>query len=392
MISFLSRLLIPNRDQVQNPDVRQKYGLLCGAVGIALNILLFIGKYLAGAISGSIAITADAFNNLSDAGSSLITILGFRLSSQKPDPEHPFGHGRVEYLSGLAVSLLILLMGFELGKSSVEKILHPEAVEFSWLSVAILAAAIGVKIYMSVYHRAIGKKIDSAAMAATAADSLSDSIATSAVLLATLVSHWFSVNIDGWVGLVVACFILWAGYHAAKDTISPLLGQAPDPELVKGICNTVMEFDPILSIHDLVVHDYGPGRLMVSLHAEVPGDQNIFNLHDTIDLAEQALREKFGCEAVIHMDPVDVNDAHILEMRVRVAELVKNVDSRISIHDFRMVPGPTHTNLIFDVACPFDLKLTDAEIRNQVKTLVHSMDEHFIPVVSVDRIYADVHF
>lgn len=388
MISILSRWLIPDCDQYRDPNVRQKYGLLCGAVGIVLNILLFLGKLFAGMISGSIAITADAFNNLSDAGSSLVTMLGFKLAGQKPDPEHPFGHGRVEYISGLVVAGLILLMGFELAKSSVEKILHPETVEFSWLAVGILLAAIAVKVYMYFYNHSTGKKIDSAAMMATAADSLSDSIATAAVLLATFVAHWFNLNIDGWIGVVVAGFILWAGYNAAKDTISPLLGQAPDPELVRGITETVLSFDHIVSIHDMVVHDYGPGRLMVSLHAEVPGEEDIFHLHDTIDLAEVALREKFGCEAVIHMDPIDTNNEHILTLRMKMTEMVQTLDPRITVHDFRMVPGPTHTNLIFDVACPFDLDLTDSEIREKVNGMVTGLEGNYLPVVTVDRIYA----
>ena len=388
MVTFLSRWLIADHDQTQDPAVRRKYGVLCGAVGIVINVLLFLGKFFAGTISGSIAITADAFNNLSDAGSSLVTILGFKLAGQKPDPDHPFGHGRMEYLSGLAVAMLILLMGIELLKSSVEKILHPEAIEFSWLSVGILLAAIACKLYMASYNRSVGKKIQSSAMKATATDSLSDSLATTAVLAATLIAHFFHVNIDGWVGLAVACFILYAGYNAARDTISPLLGQAPDPELVRSIEQAVLAFDPIVSIHDMVVHDYGPGRMMISLHAEVPADGDLVELHDTIDLAEQALKEQFQCDAVIHMDPIVTNDETVLHMRAKMAQLVQIIDPRITIHDFRMVAGPTHTNLIFDAACPFDLHMTDGEVKRQIEQTVDLLDGNYMAVVTVDRIYA----
>ena len=388
MVTFLSRWLIADHDQTQDPAVRRKYGVLCGAVGIVINVLLFLGKFFAGTISGSIAITADAFNNLSDAGSSLVTILGFKLAGQKPDPDHPFGHGRMEYLSGLAVAMLILLMGIELLKSSVEKILHPEAIEFSWLSVGILLAAIACKLYMASYNRSVGKKIQSSAMKATATDSLSDSLATTAVLAATLIAHFFHVNIDGWVGLAVACFILYAGYNAARDTVSPLLGQAPDPELVRSIEQAVLAFDPIVSIHDMVVHDYGPGRMMISLHAEVPADGDLVELHDTIDLAEQALKEQFQCDAVIHMDPIVTNDETVLHMRAKMAQLVQIIDPRITIHDFRMVAGPTHTNLIFDAACPFDLHMTDGEVKRQIEQTVDLLDGNYMAVVTVDRIYA----
>lgn len=388
MVTFLSRWLIQDYDRPEDPEVRRKYGVLCGSVGIGLNLLLFLAKFFAGTISGSIAITADAFNNLSDAGSSLVTIVGFKLAGQKPDPSHPFGHGRMEYLSGLAVSVLILLMGFELLQSSVDKIRHPAAIEFSWLSVVILLLGIAGKLYMSYYNRSVGNKINSAAMKATAADSLSDSISTAAVLAATLIAHFFSVNIDGWVGVAVACFILYAGYNAARDTIDPLLGQAPDPELVTDVEKTVLSFPPIQSIHDMIVHDYGPGRLMISLHAEVPADGDLLEMHDTIDLVEQTLREKFHCDAVIHMDPIVTNDEQVLKMRSKMHQLVQVIDKRITVHDFRMVTGPTHTNLIFDVACPFDVKQSDEEVKRQVEEIVDLLDGNYNAVVTVDRIYA----
>ena len=388
MINLLCRIFIKNREDVKNPEVRGKYGVLCGIVGICFNVLLFLLKLLAGIFSKSVAVVADALNNLSDAAASVVTILGFRLSSKKPDADHPFGHGRMEYLSGLVVAMLILLMGFELLKSSVEKIRLPEAIEFSWLSVVILLAGIACKFYMSHYNRVIGEKINSTAMKATAADCLSDCISTAAVLAATLISHFFQWNIDGWVGLAVACFILYAGYNAAKDTIDPLLGQAPDPDLVLDIEKTVLEYHPIQSIHDMIVHDYGPGRMMISLHAEVPADGDLLAMHDTIDLAEQALRDKFGCDSVIHMDPIVTDDEHVLHMRSKMAQLVKVMDERVTVHDFRMVTGPTHTNLIFDVACPFDLSLSDSEVKRQVEAIVDLLDGNYKAVVTVDRIYA----
>lgn len=388
MIALLSKWLIPNRENVTDPAVRDGYGTLCGVVGIVLNLLLFAGKFFAGTISGSIAITADAFNNLSDAGSSLVTLIGFKLSGRKPDLGHPFGHGRLEYVSGLIVSALILLMGIELAKSSFDKILHPAAVEFSLLSVAILAASICVKVYMSFYNRNIGKKINSAAMAATATDSLSDTAATTAVLIATLVGKWTGLLIDGWVGILVALFILFAGYKAAKETLDPLLGQPPEEEFVRKIVSIVMSHKKIIGIHDMVVHDYGPGRLMISLHAEVPAEGNIMDLHDEIDNAEMELTEKLHCQAVIHMDPVVTDDdGTTAAIRQQVIALVHTVDQRLTIHDFRMVAGPTHTNLIFDVVVPFDLPLTNQEVEEKIRAAVRAMDGNYYAVVKAENSY-----
>ena len=387
MISLLAKWLIPNREQVEDGAVRRAWGALCGFVGIGLNILLFAGKLVAGTLSGSIAITADAFNNLSDAGSSVVTLLGFRLAGKKPDAGHPFGHGRLEYVSGLIVAGLILLMGAELAKSSVDKIFHPEAVTFSWLAAGILLASIGVKLYMYLYNRAVGKKIKSAAMSATAADSLSDTAATSAVLLAMVIGKLTNVQLDGWVGLVVALFILWSAVQAARDTISPLLGQAPDPLLVKEIESLVMSHDTVVGIHDLVVHDYGPGRCIISLHAEVPADRQVLELHDVIDNIEEELGQKLHCEAVIHMDPVVVGDPTVTALHQQVAALVKTIDPRISIHDFRMVPGQTHTNLIFDAVIPFDERLTRQQVAERIRQMVSEMEGDYRAVVKVENSY-----
>lgn len=387
MITLLSRWFIRDRDHVTDPAVRRAYGQLCGLTGIGLNVLLFIGKFLAGTISGSIAITADAFNNLSDAGSSVITLLGFRLAGRKPDPEHPFGHGRIEYISGLIVSGLILLMGAELAKTSFDKILHPAAVDFSVIAMVILAVSILVKLYMSLYNRRIGKKINSAAMAATAADSISDAISTSAVLAAMLVAKFSGLMIDGYVGMIVAVLILISGVKAAKETIAPLLGQAPETEFVQQIERIVMSHPPICGIHDLVVHDYGPGRVMISLHAEVPAGGDMLELHDVIDNAEIALRRELNCEAVIHMDPIVTDDGITSELRAKVSELVKTIDERITIHDFRIVPGNTHTNLIFDAVVPFDIGISAQEVSERISRLVSGMDSNYFAVVLVEHSY-----
>ena len=387
MIELLARRFIRDRENVKDPVVRRAYGTLCGAVGIALNILLFIGKFFAGTISGSIAITADAFNNLSDAGSSAVTLLGFRLAGKKPDPEHPFGHGRIEYISGLIVAGLILLMGVELVKTSVGKIFHPEAVDLTAVALVILAVSVAVKIYMGLYNRSVGKRIASPAMLATAKDSFSDAAATAAVLLATVVGKVTGLKIDGWVGLLVAGLILRAAWEAAQETLSPLLGQAPDDEFVRQIHDIVMAHEGILGIHDLVVHDYGPGRVMISLHAEVPAEGDILELHDVIDNAEMALQRELGCEAVIHMDPVVTGDGITTELRGQVAQLVSTIHPEATIHDFRMVAGPTHTNLIFDAVVPYGGELTNAQVEQRIKEAVRGMAGNYYAVVKVENAY-----
>lgn len=386
MISLLARIFIGAKERSEAGE-RQAYGILCGAVGIGLNVLLFLGKFLAGTLSHSIAITADAFNNLSDAGSSAVTLLGFRLAGQEADRDHPFGHGRMEYLSGLAVSMLILLMAFELFKSSLDKILHPAPVDSSPLVLVILCASIGVKLYMSFYNRRIGVKLNSPAMLATAADSLGDCVATAAVLIATLVGQFTGLMIDGWVGLLVALFILWSGINAAKDTIDPLLGVPPTEEFVEQIYDLVMRYDSIVGMHDLIVHDYGPGRCMISLHAEVPSDKNLMELHDEIDNAERELSRQLNCVAVIHMDPLEINDSLTTQAREAVIDLAHGIDPAISIHDFRMVSGPTHTNLIFDAMVPHQFRLTDAQVADAIQAAVLALEGNYFAVVTVERSY-----
>lgn len=389
MIELLARWFIPHRDNTADGAVRRAYGTLCGAVGIGLNVLLFIGKFFAGQLSGSIAVTADAFNNLSDAGSSAVTLLGFRLAGKKPDPDHPFGHGRIEYISGLIVAGLILLMGVELAKSSFDKILHPEEVTFSALALVILAVSVAVKLYMWHYNRRIGGKIRSAAMEATASDSLSDAAATSAVLLAMLIGRWTGLAVDGYVGMVVALFILFSAYKAAKETLSPLLGQAPDPELVQHIRDIVEEHDPVVGIHDLVVHDYGPGRQMVSLHAEVPASGDILQLHDVIDNIERELHEKLHVQAVIHMDPIVTDDETVDALRRQVAELVRQVEPRMTVHDLRVIRGTTHTNLVFDAVLPLDAAITPAEAGRRIREKVAELDGDYYAVVTVEHSFTE---
>ena len=386
MISILSRIFIKNHADTSDPGVRRAYGVLCGAVGIFLNVLLFAAKYLAGTLTGSIAIVADAFNNLSDAGSSIITLLGFKLAAKKPDRDHPYGHGRFECIAGLVVSFVILMMGFDLAKSSVSKIFHPEAVDFSILSICILIGSILVKLYMSLYNRAVGKRINSAAVLATATDSISDVCATTMVLAATLIARFTGVNIDGWAGAIVSLVILWAGYNAAKDTIDPLLGQAPDPEFVQRIADIVNRYPEVVGIHDLAVHDYGAGRVMISLHAEVPSSGDIMALHDVIDTIERDLQEELNCSAVIHMDPISTDDALITSTR----ELLKNriheaISPDVSIHDFRMVPGPTHTNVIFDAVVPYEFPQSDEQVREEISKLVRALEGDYFAVVTIDH-------
>lgn len=386
MIGVLAKVFI--RNQKDESKVRQAYGMLCGVVGIFLNILLFAGKFLAGTISNSIAITADAFNNLSDAASSLVTLLGFHFAGAKPDPDHPYGHGRIEYISGLGVAALILIMAYELVKDSVKKILHPEQTECSALIVAILLIAVLVKFYMFFYNHTIGKKINSAAMRATALDSLSDMAATSVVLLATLVAHFTGLQIDGYCGVAVGLFICYAGINAAKDTLNPLLGQAPDPEEVEKIKEIVMSHEKVCGIHDLIVHDYGPGRQMISLHAEVPAEGNILEIHDEIDLIEMELKQKLHCDATIHMDPVITTDEHLKQLKEQVTEIVEGIDERISLHDFRIVSGPSHTNLIFDIVVPFKCKLEDEALIEEIQRRVQKeIGANYFTVIQIDRYY-----
>ena len=387
MLGLLSSVFIRDRENVADAGVRRAWGVLCSALGICLNLLLFAAKLLAGLLSGSIAVVADAFNNLSDAGSSVITLIGFRLAAKKPDRDHPFGHGRMEYVAGLLVSLLILLMAFELGKSAVGKILHPEAIEAGVLTLCILAAAILVKLYMFCCNRAVGKKLGSAAMLATARDSLSDCVSTLAVLICTLLARFAGLQLDGWAGVLVALFIVYTGVGAVKETVSPLLGEPPAPAFVSEIRAIVLAFPEIVGLHDLIVHDYGPGRCMVSLHAEVSADGDMLALHDVIDNAERALAERLGCAAVIHMDPIATDDAETTALRSETAALAAALGDGLTVHDFRVVRGPTHTNLIFDLVLPADDPRTPAEAKALLTERLQAAHPDCFCVITVDRSY-----
>jgi cation diffusion facilitator family transporter len=389
MINFLVRTFIKDYDNTSDPDVREAYGSLAGIAGVIFNVVLFAAKYLAGVIAGSIAITADAFNNLSDAGSSLITLFGFKLAGQKPHSDHPFGHGRWEYIAGLIVSLFIIMMGFDLLRESVGKIFHPEATVFSPVSIAILAASILVKLYMCHMNRTLGRRINSVAISATAIDSLSDSVATFVVLVSMFVTRFTGVHVDGYAGALVALMIIWAGISAARDTISPLLGNPPDQELVNSITDIVRSCDMITGMHDLVVHDYGAGRRMISLHAEVPADGDIMATHDAIDLIERRLARELHCHAVIHMDPLATDDALISATRNAIINAIHHdMDDRITIHDFRMVTGPTHTNVIFDAVLPQEDHMSDEDARKKIAEIVSGIDPTYNAVINIDIPYA----
>lgn len=385
MITLLARFFIKNYKEKENPKVRTAYGILSGGLGIFLNMCLFFGKLFAGLFSGSIAIMADAFNNLSDAGSSFITMLGFKLASAKPDKEHPYGHGRIEYVSGMLVSVLILLMAVELIQSSIKKILNPEAMTTSAVTIVILVASILVKLYMMCYNHSLGKALQSSAMVATAKDSLSDMVSTSVVLLCTFL-YWVSgINLDAYCGILVGLFIFYTGVTAMIDTINPLLGQAPDPEFVKHIEEIIKREPAILGVHDLVVHDYGPGRVMVSLHAEVPASGDMLETHDMIDNVERTLEEELGCPATIHMDPVANDDERTKELRDMVGSILQEIDTVITMHDFRIVPGQTHTNLIFDVVIPYQYHMSREELIKRIQSELWKCSEHFYAVITVDR-------
>ena len=387
MTELLVRCFIRDSDHVEDAKVRQAYGRLSGLVGIVCNVILFTCKLLAGLMTGAVSIMADAFNNLSDAASSIVTLIGFYMAGKPADLDHPFGHGRIEYLSGLFVAAAILMTGFELLKTSVEKILHPETLSFSAVSIVILIASILMKMWMARFNFNLGHKIKSKAMQATATDSLSDCIATSAVLVGVVVTMITGKNIDGFIGVLVALFVCVAGFNAAKETIQPLLGQAPDPDLVDNIKKRVMQEDMILGIHDLVIHDYGPGRRMITLHAEISYKEDIMEAHDMIDNVERDLMQEFQCTATIHMDPVVTDDEELNLMREKVEALVRTLDASWKIHDFRMVRGNTHSNLIFDLVVPTDALKDKFEIEAKVRDLIHIMNPNYNAVITVEQSY-----
>ena len=389
MIQFLVKWFIKDYENTKNPKVREAYGMLGGVLGIACNILLFFAKLLAGIMTGAISIMADAFNNLSDAGSSVVTLIGFKMAGKPADKEHPFGHGRMEYLAGLFIAAAIMLVGWELGMSSIEKILHPEELTYSGVSIIILVLSILVKMWMASYNRFLGNKIQSATMKATATDSLSDCIATTAVLLSIGIGYFTSWNVDGIAGFIVSIFIFIAGINAMKDTIQPLLGQAPDQEFVNKIEEIVLSHNVIIGIHDLIVHDYGPGRIMVSLHAEIPYDMDIMEAHDIIDDIEMDIKKEFHCDITIHMDPVVFDDDVTNTMKKEVLSIIQTVDKELMMHDFRMTTGPLRTNLIFDVVVPYDCKKTSQEIKKEISEKVEQLEGNYYARVQIDKGYCE---
>ena len=371
MTDLLLRLAKLHNADCRNSLIRAKVGSLSGAVGIGANVLLFIGKLLAGILTGSVSITADAMNNLSDASSSIVTLLGFKLAQQPPDEDHPYGHARFEYLSGLAVAVMIMLIGFELGKTSVEKILNPTAVEFSGIAVAVLLGSIAVKMWLFLFNRKLGKMISSTTLEATAADSRNDCVSTGAVLAAGIIEHFFHIPVDGFVGLSVAVFILLSGWGLAKQTISPLLGEAASPELKELIVDYVSTRPQVLGYHDLMVHDYGPGQRFASLHVEMDAGDDPLYCHEIIDDMERECLRSHNIHLVIHYDPVITNDPEINRLRNKCADYLKQLDRRLTLHDFRMVRGSAHTNLIFDVSLPVELRNREKELQTQLNSYLN---------------------
>lgn len=387
MTELLLKIFIKNRKETSSGTVREKYGALASGVGIACNLLLFVLKLVLGILSGAVAVLADAFNNLSDIGSSVVTMLGFRIAKKPADKGHPFGHGRMEYMSAFMVAILIILVGIELLKSSAEKLFSPSPLQVSPFLFIGLVGSVLVKLWLGLFQRRLGISIGSSALIATARDSANDCISTCAVLASVIVFKATGFNPDPYVGILVALFILWSGYCTARDTLSPLLGEPPPKELVEGIENTILEHKDFCGIHDLIVHNYGPGRRFASVHVEVPQEMDMLYCHEQIDDCERELHEKLGIETVIHMDPIAVNDPVCNTLRERVADDIKSINRELNIHDFRVVHGTGHTNLIFDIVVPQGFKISDSELKAKVNELVKRIDKTYFCVINVDRNY-----
>lgn len=388
MTEWLIRRFVKNHDDVENAHVRTAYGTFASVVCIVCNIVLCAAKGAIGAIAGSVAIVADSLNNLSDASSNIISLFGFKLASKPADAKHPYGHGRFEYLSGLAVAVLILIIGVELVRSSFEKIISPEPVEFSVVIVVVLVLSILVKLWMALFNKRIGTRINSNTLMATAADSRNDVIATAAVLASTLISEFVGVNLDGWAGLAVGVFIVYSGIELIRDTVDPLLGKAPDPEFVQHIYDKITSYPGVLDTHDLIVHDYGPGRRFASAHVEMAAEMDPLKSHDIIDNIEEAFQEEENILLVLHYDPIVTSDAAIGDLRRWIAENIRRIDQRLTIHDLRIVPGPTHTNVIFDVLRPQGLALDNEELTDRVSRIVKEHEPHAVCKITVDDSYA----
>ncbi|MBQ7347426.1 MAG: cation transporter [Clostridia bacterium] len=388
MTELLSRIFVKHHRDTANPRVRRAYGTMVSITGMILNLLLFIAKFLVGTLFGSVSITADAINNLSDAGSQIISLISFRISAKPADRKHPFGHARIEYVASMIVSFLVLLIGVELLKESIGKILSPAPPERSWVAAAVLGTSIAVKLWLGVFNKTIGKRIDSAVIRATAADCLSDALSTSAVLISTLILLLFPslhVNLDAYMGVIVAVLILVAGIKILNEAKNSILGEAPSEEIVKQITEAVQSAPEALGIHDLVVHNYGPGHVIAALHVEVDGKADIFHSHDIVDNIERRLRTEYGIEATIHMDPIVTDDEQVNTLRECVTNAVRETDDRLRIHDFRFVPGTTHSNLIFDIVAPFEITLSDEALRETISEKITRLDPSYFTVITVDR-------
>lgn len=387
MTRLLIKLFVPNSADTADRAVRRNYVTLGSAVGIACNLLLFFLKLVIGLLSGSVSILADAFNNLSDIGSSVVTAIGFRLSVKPADKEHPFGHGRMEYMSALVVAVLIILVGFELFKTSVDKIMHPTALQISWYTFVVLAVSIAVKLWMFFFNRKLGRTIASSALIATAQDSGNDAISTSAVLLSILVFQFSGINIDPYIGLAVAIFIMYSGGKTIKDTLDPLLGMPPEQETINKITSIIDSYEEFLGIHDLIVHNYGPGRSFASLHVEVSAHIDIVACHEIIDACERRLLQELGLEVVIHMDPIVTDDAVTLATKASVIQCLQEIDERLTLHDFRMVDGEFQINLIFDVVIPSGFPDSDEQLREKIRQATKKLDARYETVITLDRDY-----
>lgn len=385
MTKLLERLFIKNSGDVKNPAVRRAYGTMVSTVGILANVLLSLVKLIAGLLSGAISITADAVNNLSDAGAQVVSLVSFKISAKPADRDHPFGHARIEYVASMIVSFLVLLIGFELFRESVDKVFHPGEIRVSIPVLVILALSVVVKLWLFFFNRAIAGRIGSAVMRATAVDSLSDAASTGAVLVSALIGYFTDFQADAYMGMVVAVLIFIAGIRILNETKNSILGSAPDPEIIEGIVALTGEHPEILGIHDMVVHNYGPGNTIASFHAEVDGSANVFVTHDVIDTVEKRLWQEQGIRATVHMDPIVTDDERVDALRGRIAALVKGIDGRLTIHDFRFVEGHTHSNLIFDVSVPFELKESDEALKRQISLEISKLDPNYFAVIVIDR-------
>lgn len=387
MSELLLRLFVKDHNNVKDPDVREKYGFLSGIVGIVLNIFLCAGKFTVGSLTGSLAITADAFNNLSDAGSSIVTLFGFKLSAKKPDKDHPFGHGRYEYIAALIVAFLVIHTSIDLITDAVSKIKSPTGVDFTIPAVIVLVLSILGKLWLAYFNQKLGKKINSPAMTAVVKDSLGDIIATSAALAALVGSKFTSFNLDGWLGLIVAFFVLYAGYGILKDTISPLLGEPPEKEIVGELVKFITDREHVMGIHDLVLHNYGANSVFGSIHVEVPADADFVEMHDMSDLIELEVLHKFGIHLVVHLDPLVFDDERVNELHAVAVKAIKEIDDRLSLHDFRVVDGPTHTNMIFDTVVPYDFKMKSDELIKKIAANVREKHPDCFVVTNVENSY-----